>query len=129
MSTLTKLRMLQNALITRDEQERKARKLLSQATCPLVAIYAATGAPSTESSWTCCFQHGIPGLDLGCPVRGIAARCRLLGELRQHHRLREFLALRDLQLGAAAFTPHVAGLLAWYELEESPPAPSGSPGR
>lgn len=116
MSTLTKLRMLHNAITTRDEAERHARRLLAQATCPCLSVFASTGAPSTESSYTCCFDHGLPGRDPGCSSYGQVRRCTLLADLRCRGRLREFLALRWLQCAHTEFVPQVAGLVGWFEL-------------
>lgn len=119
MSTVTKLRMLHNAITTREEAERHARRLLAQATCPCLSVFASTGAPSTESSYTCCFAHGIPGRDPGCPSYGQVRRCTLLADLRRRGRLCEFLALRQLQCAHAEFVPQVEGLVGWFALPES----------
>lgn len=119
MSTITKLRMYHNALYTREEQERHTRRLLAQATCPCLSVFASTGAPSTESSYTCCFDHGILGRDPGCPSYGQVRRCTLLAALYHTRRLREFLALRQLQCAHAEFVPQVEGLVGWFALPES----------
>jgi hypothetical protein len=119
MSEAQKRRMAAKARsTTRDEQECKTMRLLLTTCCPAVSVFSASGAPSTENSFTCEFEHGIRSLWPDCPSYGKVEQCKLFLEFRKRRLFDRFWYLRVLQVNADRFEPKVAGHVGWWSLKQ-----------
>ena len=101
--------------------ERKALKLLQSVDCPMAAVYASTGAPSTENSITCGYYEISPALlhySPHCEALGSIERCPLLLRCRDAGDTISFLNIRLAQISRDKFVEVVQGAIGWREFKE-----------
>ena len=121
MSDATKARMSMAAVSkTLREYELRVRKLLDFADCPCVTVFASSGAPSTENSFTCEFNTKIPGWRPDCPTMGKKLRCKAFAELTKRDP-RDYVTLvvllRLQQAPFSEFEQVVEGSCGWFKVK------------
>jgi hypothetical protein len=117
MSNAQKVRMsLAAAAKTPRQYELHVRKLLAFADCPCVSVFASSGGPSTECSFTCEFDTGLPGWSPDCPTLGRRKGCKALSRMftREPRDYKRLLALRMMQVHFADYTPQTSGAVGWF---------------
>ena len=88
------------------------------ADCPCVCVFASSGGPSTECSFTCQFETGILGLSPDCQSSGRVKGCKALRRMldREPRDYRRLNALRYMQLHFGEYVPMVSHAVGWFEV-------------